>query len=555
MKNNKNLFSIKTVLFLCLTLTMFCACDKDDEQTYDKTRLFRPVLNQNLFANGNTIVVNMGKLKGAVGYTIEVSRDTFTTVEYTILTDTNYVEINKNTVGEELFWNSIYQVRATAHEAEALFDSKISDFGSVRTQRFPSILFQPKSYDVIDTSARLAWEPLGDAITGIKVFAPNDLRLETPLFPEATVTQEEFEAGETFVTGLQPNTTYQIAIYAGTELKGWVNYTTKVADIDPNGPGVIDIRADESPSAVNTALSSAPEGAIILVKRGITYDMPSTAFDKSVTIRAAYGFGKQKAKLFKDGNMNIASGIPIGYIRFVDLEVRGANYGGNYAFNHNSNNLNIGEILFDNCEVGTMRGIMRLRGDNVSINNFEIRNTVVDSIGGYGLLTCDTDGATAATINNIKFTNSTFNKIEMGIQSRTPSQSLIIESCTFANINTIFRYRGGNGNNDVTNGIEIKNTIFGHKWDPTGKLSGADLAVIGSESNGLGGTNFTVINTYTTTDFLFVSGKEIAEIPIGNAGTSQKDLWIDPEKNDFNFLNANFLGKTSAGDPRWRAKL
>lgn len=557
MKSKSNIFNLRTVLFLCLIVTMFNACDKDDNQTYDKTRLFRPVLNEPLFSEGNTIIVNMGKLKGAVGYTIEVSRDTFNTIEYTIVTDTNYVEINENTVGEELFWNTRYQVRATAHEANAEYDSRVSDLGGVRTQTFPSILLSPKSFDVIDVAARVTWEPSGLAVTGMKVFAADDLRLTTPLFPETPVTPEEFLAGEAFVTGLQPDTAYQIAIYAGTELRGWMNYKTKVADIDPNTPGLIDIRADESASAVSNAVAAAPDAAIILVKRGIVYNLPSAALNKSITIRAAYGFGEKRAELHTTGNWNIASGSNIDHIRFIDLEIKGEDNNGDYVFNPSSGNMNVNEVLFDNCEIGTVRGVMRLRGDNAVIGTFEIRNSLVFDIGGYGIFTNDTDPNTPTTarVNNFKFINSTFNKITMGIQSRTPSESIEIESCTFANINTIFRYRGGAGNNDVANGIIINNSIFGHKWDPTGALTGDALAVVGTESGGLAGTNFTVQNTYTTTDFLFVVGKEIAEIPIGNTGTSQIGLWADAENNNFNIISSSFVGRTSAGDPRWRVKL
>lgn len=558
MKTHNNLFNIKTLLFLCLIVTMFNACDKDDDKTYEKTRLFRPVLNQNLFAEGNSIVVNMGKLKGAVGYTVEVSRDTFATIEYTILSDTNYVEINDNTVGEELFWNTIYQVRATAHEANSEFDSRVSDFGSVRTERFPSILNVPAPYDVIDVAARLSWEPLGDAITGIQVFAPDDLRLQNPLFPETPVTEEEFLAGEAFVEGLQPSTAYQIAIYSGTELRGWVNYTTLEEELDYTSvPNLIDLRGDENPSAVSDAVSAAADGGTVLVSRGVLYDLPRNSLNKSITIRAAYGFGEQKARLYTTGNWNIASGANIDHIRFIDLEIRGEDFAGDYVFNPSSGDTNVNELLFDNCEIGTLRGIFRLRGENALVETYEIRNSVIDSIGGYGLLTCDTNPGDpqTATVNNINFINSTFNKVQMGIQSRNASQSITIDGCTFANINTLFRYRGGDGNNDIPNGITITNTIIGHNWDQAGDKEGEELAVEGTASGGLGNTNFTVQNVFTTTDFIFKSGSEIAEIPVANAGANQDALWVDPENNNFNFVGANFIGRFTAGDPRWRIKL
>ncbi|MBD0823745.1 DUF4957 domain-containing protein [Aestuariibaculum marinum] len=551
MKNKSNIFNIRTLLFLSLIVTMFNACDKDDEGSYDKTRLFRPVLNQPLFAEGNTIVVNMGKLKGAVGYTIEVSRDTFQTIEYTIPSDTNYVEINANNVGEELFWNTIYQVRATAHEADPQYDSKISDFGGVRTERFPSILNVPETYDVTDVAARVTWTPLGDAVTGIKVFASDDLRLTDPLFPETTVTNEQFLAGEAFVEGLEPETQYQIAIYSGSTLRGWVNYTTLVAEPDYSTmANLIDLRGNEDRNAVADALDSAPEGATILVSRGLEYDAPGKRISSSVTIRAAYGFGEQRAILWFPSNFDLEDGATVDHIRFVGLECRGTDWGGKYVINI-SKTATLNEFSFDNCYITNFRGIYRQKDNPSVVNNYIINNSVVDSIGGYGVAACDKD---TATLNNIKLSNSTFNHIIYFIISRNNSESITIEDCTIANApekgRQLFRYRGGDGKNNVTNGVTIVNTIFGHGWNQT--EGDEDYAYRGKE--GMYNTNFTVNNTFTVNDFSF-SSNEIGEITVGNAGYTQDALWVDPMNSNFNFLASGFLGQYSAGDPRWRTKL
>jgi len=555
MKNISNILSIKVILFLCLSVIVFNACQAD-EQMFEKTRLFRPVLSDKLTAEGNVVIVNMGKLKEAISYTLEVSRDTFKTIDYTIKTDTNYVKIDEALVGEELYWNTLYQIRATAHAEDPQYDSKVSDLGNVQTERFPTILNIPAVYDVTDIAARVTWKPLGAAVTSMKVFAGDDLKLKTPLFPETVVTSSEQLSGVSVVNGLSPETKYQIAIYSGTTLRGWVDYTTKVKDIDPNGLGVIDIRANTSPLAINNALATAPEGAIILVKRGMTYEMPSFAINKSVTIRAAYGFGEQKAKLFKDGNMNIAPDVNINHIRFIDLEIRGKNYAANYVFNPNQNNTIINELLFENCKIGTVRGIVRLRGTNTSINTYEIRNSVVDSIGSttanYGLLTCDTNPGTPATANvkTIKLTNSTFNKIPSLIVSRNNSVSIQIEGCTFANVNTLFSYSGGANNNNVTGGISIKNSIFGHAWDET-KIATTWTTV--GIANGLANTSFDVGNCYTTSDITW--SKEVPNLTPKTYSKGQADLWVDPQNNDFNFKDKSFVGRITAGDPRWRLKL
>ncbi|MCB0613381.1 MAG: DUF5123 domain-containing protein, partial [Phaeodactylibacter sp.] len=285
-------------LFLALIAGILLMSGCKDEETYAKTRLFRPVLNEELTAELNTIIVNMGNIKEAASYTIEVSRDTFTTIDYTIETDTSYVVINEELLnGDPLLWNTLYQVRATAHAASPEFDSKVSDLGNVRTERFPSILNIPGVNDVIDVAARVTWQVLGAPVTKIRTFAPDDLKLTTPL-AEYDVSEEDQAAGETIVTGLEPETAYQIAIYSGASgetLRGWENYLTLEKGVDPDDPNVINLTDSEDPDAVGAAVMAAADGNIILLKKGVLYNFPSENLTKSITIRGAYGFGTQKA--------------------------------------------------------------------------------------------------------------------------------------------------------------------------------------------------------------------------------------------------------------------
>ena len=549
----RNINKIHHILFVLLGIIILSSCT-EDEEVFGRTRLFRPVLNEDLYAEGNEIIVNMGNMKQAISYTIEVSRDTFATTDYTFEIDTNFMVINEALVGQSLFWNTLYQVRATAHADDPQYDSKVSDLGNVRTQRFPTILNVPASYDIIDIAARVSWTRAGAAVTGVKVFAPNDLRLEDPLL-EQTVSSEEEAEGEVIITGLDPETDYQIAIYSNGTLRGWVDYTTLVADIDPNASNVIDVRDNETPSAVQDAVATAPDGAVVLVKRGVMYDFPNVNLDKSITIRAAYGFGAQKATLYTTGNWDIADNSTIDHIRFIDLELRGEDIGGDYVFNPNRTDVNIGEVLFENCKITTFRGIMRIRS-TTAIDNYKIVNCVVDSIGGYGLLTADTDPGDPMTahVNNIYLKNSTFSEITIGIQSRNNSQSIIIEDCTFHNFvdtgGRFLRYRGGDGNNNVLNGISIVNSIFSRTWDQSGT---DDFG--GVRNEGLESTNISIVNVYSTAGFNFSDGNELPGFPVGNYSGTPQDLWVNPDANNFNFSDTGFAGRYDTGDPRWRVKL
>lgn len=550
----------KALLFLLAGMALFFVACEDEEEMFEKTRLFRPVLNEELSSELNTIIVNMGNIREATSYTIEVSRDSFRTIDYKIETDTNYIVINDELLnGDPLFWNTLYQVRATAHAADPAFDSRVSDLGSVRTQRFPSILNLPATSDVIDVAARVTWQVAGAPVTKIKIFAPTDLKLTTPL-AERDVTAEEQRAGVAIVTGLNPATAYQIAIYSGADgktLRGWETYRTLEAGVDLNAANVTNLTENEDPDAVINAVASAADGAIIVVKKGVQYNLPSENLDKSITIRGAYGFGSQKAILFTTGNWNIANGATIDHIRFIDLEVRGEDIGGDYVFNpNNSNPTMVNELTFDNCIINTFRGIIRIRG-KVFITNYNIKNSIVHHIGGYGVFTTDTDGAGNAAFDNMVLQNSTFSKINTFLTSRQNMQSILIDACTMNEVaapdGIVFRWRGTKGElSNVLKGITITNTIWGPAWD---EAKSGNLNVRGIYE-GLEATSFNIVNTYATSDFGFTAGSEIPGFPSRRYNGAAKDLWVNPfDGLNFNFKDTGFAGKYDSGDPRWRAKL
>ena len=135
-------------------------------------------------------------------------------------------------------------------------------------------------------------------------------------------------------------------------------------------------------------------------------------------------------------------------------------------------------------------------------------------------------------------------------------QSISIESCTFNNIlvtestNFLFRFRGGAGNNDVTNGISIRNSIFGPGWNTAGT---ATNNIRGKE--GLPNTPIDIVNTYATNDWTFIATFEIAGFPSAIYPGGQSSLWVSPATYNFNFKDSGFSGKYNAGDPRWRVKL
>lgn len=532
------------------SIILFFACD--DEKVYPETRLFMPVLNEDLSSKDNTIIVNMAKMKKALSYTLEVSRDTFKTIDYTIQTDQNYLVLNSEQLnGETLFWNTLYQVRAVAHAEDPQYDSKISMLGNVRTAKYPSIMTVPTAADVVDVGARVFWRNEGAPVTTIKVFAAKDLKMATVL-SQTVVTAADQTALTKIIYGLQPGTNYTIAIYSGEALRGYENFKTLAQG--PSGPQVIDLRqVTFKASLVTDTIPDIPAGSLILLKKGKTYTMTGSALEisKSLTFTSGLDFG-DNARLHFTGNFNFSATTPtIDSLVFRDVTVTGAAIGTNYVCNFNRAGT-VGLIRFDNVKGRIFRGLVRTQNPvAITIGTYVVNNCMLDSLGGYGVLTVDN---ASNKVDNISITNTTVSKANVFLHIKNNVNTLNLTGCTISEspvqtTGIMFRFSGGGGKNNVVGGINIKDCIWGHGWDV---LKNGLKTVIGFE--GLPTTNFNIVNTFAPSDFGFVSAPIPGFPPNAYAGTAAA-LWTDPYKAVFNIKDSGFSGKSTAGDPRWRVKL
>ncbi len=541
------LFALAAAVILVISCT-------EDMETFPRTRLFKPVLaDGTLETDLNTIIVNISPAKEVISYQIEVSRDTFKTIEYSLTIDTSYVVLNAQTVGEELFWNTIYQVRATAYADDTEYNSLVSDFGSIRTEKFPSNLIAPQANDMIDTKVKVEWQRIGLPVDEIRVFSPTDLRLSRPLSVLTVTTAEEL-AGEKIISKLAQNTAYQIAIYSGGELRGWENYKTVVSLVNYNGPNVTDLTQITDPTAAENAYMGATDGDTIVLKKGFKYLLPTTVLaDKSITFVGALGFEDSLASLYTAGNWQIAEGAAIDHIRFTNLNLYGEDWTGDYVMNNDKSG-SIGEIVFTDCNIHHFRGLLRIKdAAAVHINTFKIDNCIVNQIGNYGLLTVDNR---TSSVDDIVVTNTTLVNIEIGISTYTNTNSVTFDGISANNFprfaRWIFRYREP-GTDQSVNGISITNSIFGHAWTQGGE----DFTF--SVIQGLDATVFNIVNVYGTSGFVPNDGGGVAGMPSSTYAGTAEDLWVAPnpedlEAFDLNFKDSGFNGRTDSGDTKWRTE-
>jgi len=522
----------KLIYILTVLLIVMAACKKNDDLG-EAPRLFRPVLKEDLVSEGNWIKASWQAVKGANSYTAEISTDTFKTITASLVVDTNYV------LFENLKWEKLYQVQVKANAEDTTRNSGISSLGVIKTARFPTILNIPALSEVNDNSVKVSWTNGGAAVTDIKIL----LAADSSIAATATLDATDIANAYKVISGLNASTAYTIFLYSGTTVRGWADFTTKVALTG----SLIDLRNITGvPGILADTIPDVASGSIILLKRGETYNIDATTYlDKTLTFLAGDDLmNPDKPVIYMPANFNITSGSVIDSIVFNDVILRGSSYSSKYVFNINTA-CTIGKIRFENCQAEIFRGVVRTQSQPAIINAFEVNNCIVDSIAGYGLLTID---VTTSKADVITVTNSTFYKMEKVITSKNNSTSVLVENCTFNEApagsgSAYYIDYGTSGTNNVTDGITVNNCIFGiGKITSTGGLTVKDVRA----------NEATVINTsnnYRTSDHLS-AGNDFPGIITYTKTAAQ--LWQDPSAGDFKIIDNSFPGRNTTGDPRWR---
>lgn len=515
---------MKKIFFLLLTaICVIAACKKHEELV--APRLFRPPLADVLSSDSNTIIASWQKIADAKSYQVQVSRDTFKTVDLTLALDTNVAVIKK------LLFNQLYQVQVKAIAVDTTRNSKWSSLGAIKT--LGSILNVPGPADITPNSVRVTWTTKGSPVTSIKINKESD---------NSTVSTTSLSAADQInelkiIDGLNPETGYIIYLYSGADERGYVNFSTKAAFSGT----IIDLTGISGrPSVLLDTISQVPAGSTILLKRGLTYNINSGyGFNKSLIIASAPDLSiPEQAKIFFTSNFSFATGATIDSIEFNDVFMYSDNYASRYIFN-NTNSATIGKLKFVNSRMEIYRGMVRLQSGTLNMGSFIVDNCIIDSIANYHVLNI----SASSKVDNISITNSTIYKAEAVITSAQSSVSVLVDNCTFneAPLGNNKYYFDYNANN-VTNGISITNCIFG-----VGKNSAGAFSIRGLRAGAA--TIINAGNNYRTSDQVS-GGNDIPNISTYTRPSIQ--LWQDPYNGIFKIADNGYPGRTNTGDPRWR---
>ena len=298
-----------TLAAALLTAAGFIACQDDQSQEWNDPRLFLPTDLVN-FKQDNGLVVRWGISYGAAGYRVDLSED----AEFAEIAATQDIPASDGKNYEAVFTGleeeTLYYIRLCAlADNEALNSKYLYSEGTTGLMR--SVFNEVGYADMTYTSAALSWtEDLGAREILLTATGEADIH--------RVLSDEEIREMQAVVTDLKAGVKYKASFYVNGELASYVWFTMPQL---PEGAILVTNEDD-----LKTVIEEAPEGAIVLLTAGQTYDYSSETIDltKAVTVKAAPGGAKPRLYLksfILGGTTETSSSMPL--VRIEGLEVSG----------------------------------------------------------------------------------------------------------------------------------------------------------------------------------------------------------------------------------------
>lgn len=522
-----------------ITVLLFNSCKEEIDpivEELDFNRAFSPVGISAVISNTTTVTVTWSAVKNTDRYLLEIYDGA--TASGTLVHSAEVAATEENQVSfSYVLPAGDTQFSARVKAFSSLPGLEESKWTVVAFKTDPENLFEGfDTYMSAMNASIVQWEP-GATLTSLLFVSGGT---ELPF----TLSAEDLALGGRQVTGL-PNGVYEVRLMNGNFVRG---RTSVVIEGDVLvGPGE-DLKA---------ALDALPSGGVIVLVNGASYGLTEVDTVRSSTkVRGLLPNDLPKIFLMTGGGnhmFDIGTSMTLSdSLVFENVDIS-SSYDDAGVTRHRGlidqelDAFAIGAIRFRNCIIrNSGRSAIRLRGNAAGqvIDNVEFLNCVMYDFAfdsHYGIL----NGALTGNFNNIRFINTTLYNIRGGIinyGNGAGCQSVVLDNCTF-NETTMdaassrFFIDFGTTNNTSAGTITISDCIFGQTVD---------------RANGIrpGLMTLSISGSYYTTDF-YDGTAPVKNMMSAYSGASTA-LWTDPVGGDFTFLDTNFEGIATAGDPSWK---
>lgn len=320
--------------------------------------------------------------------------------------------------------------------------------GEIEVTTGQSVMVESTMNNVAKNSATFSWDTSVGRLTGY-YFA------EGSAYPQEannSLTDEQIASGKIELTGLEPNTTYTVAVMCDKTVRAMQTFKTEMGI--PSDYTQVTV-ADASDW--NNALAGNSGKLAIVLAGDVDISNGTAQIPSGITSLLVWGGDDTSVKsyTFKTKGISFAGNMDAVELYNMNLISNGSI--GNYIFDLNGITANVTSLSVTSCDVSKTRGVCRVRsGSSVKIENAQFSDCRFKQIGSYGLITQEG----ASVINNVVIKNSTYYPYSAGkylLQNKASNSiRMTIDSCTFYGFTYAILDNQAGGFE-----VNISNTIFG----------------------------------------------------------------------------------------------
>lgn len=391
--------------------------------------------------------------------------------------------------------------------------------GEIEVTTGQSVMVESTMNNVAKNSATFSWDTSVGRLTGY-YFAEGDVY---PQEANHSLTDEQIASGKIELTGLEPNTTYTVAVMRDKTVRAMQTFKTEMGI--PSDYTQVTV-ADASDW--NNALAGNSGKLAIVLAGDVDISNGTAQIPSGITSLLVWGGDDTSVKsyTFKTKGISFAGNMDAVELYNMNLISNGST--GNYIFDLNGITANVTSLSVTSCDVSETRGVCRVRsGSSVKIENAQFSDCRFKEIGSYGLITQEG----ASVINNVVIKNSTYYPYSAGkylLQNKASNSiRMTIDFCTFYGFTYAILDNQAGGFE-----VNISNTIFGGIGTKRKFAQEISSCIIEKCEN----VFLTSGNSFEST-----IGEQVLEY-------SDEDLFNAPSAYDFTVKVADYK---NFGDPYW----
>lgn len=311
-----------------------------------------------------------------------------------------------------------------------------------------AVMVESSITDLKQNSAVFTWDTSVGRLTGY-YFAAGETY---PKEANNSLTDEQISSGRIELTGLEPNTTYTVAIMRDKTVRAMQTFKTEMGI--PSDYTMIDVNSVDEWSSKLSSISSEKVAVVVNSDIELKEEYEFSSSIKSLLVLSDETLPVKPSIVIK----GFRFGNDMDVVEFYNLNLKSVGSTSNYIF-YFKNASSVKSLSVTSCDIDEARGVFRASSSATGkIENLSFTNCRMLNVGSYGLCTLEGEYE-VASLNLSNCTYTPYNAASSAtVKSKSSTQMNInIDYCTLYG----FTYAILDDQKKATFNVSISNTLMG----------------------------------------------------------------------------------------------